>query len=71
MGWVSLSIVVVFPVCSDSRHGKNQYRCTIKVVDKGIQVSALSKTQKQARNAAGRRVLEILKHKHSEQRNDN
>ena len=61
---MSALIIIVFLLLffSKSNEGKS-YRCTITVVGKSIQVSAVGKTYKAAKNAAARRALRRLNEK--------
>ena len=50
---------------SEVRDGSKRFRCTVKVVDKRIQVSAVARTLKLSQKAAARRALQILRRKES------
>lgn len=52
------------PILFSIGESVKKYRCTIKVVDQRVQVSAVAKTKKRARNAAAKRALEILNSVH-------
>ncbi len=54
--YLSLIMVAFF-----TESGNKRFRCTIKIIDKRVQVTAVAKTLKLARKVAAKRALGILK----------